>query len=370
MNIRNFVLVVICASGLAFNNGANAQVAEPVGFLTMSVNGGAYSLLSTGLVNPTEYQSQAILNTFVGTSGTISFDGTPFAGIDFGAVAEVFGDPGVATAGYVAYYVEVTTGPEAGAWANIISSDDNQLIIDRDLSAAGAETMSIRKHITIADLFGAANEAGLDGDEEGSVAGADEVILYRPQAIPVIFYVTADGLAGWYDSTLRRSDNVPIEPQQAVLVNRKQPSNVTFTRAGHIKTGPTKLSVNPGLNALANPRVVGSDDDGTPVFTLGNSNLWDSSDPANSIDASEDGNISKADQITIFNDPGHPDGPFSVYFYVSLNGFAGWYDSTLTELKNDVVLEAGKGFLLNRRSGVDLTGTPFTWTVPAEKIAP
>ena len=36
-------------------------------------------------------------------------------------------------------------------------------------------------------------------------------------------------------------------------------------------------------------------------------------------------------------------------------------------IKDDVVLENGKGFLLNRKA--ELTGTPFVWTVPAETIA-
>ena len=360
MKIRTSLFYSLAAFAL-MGGAANAQSSstDPVGFHTLNVRGGGFSLLSPGLVNPIEYASAS---TAIDAT-TITVDGTPFAGIDYGEVAPVAGDPGTAEAGYIPYYVEITDGTEAGAWANITSNTDNVLTVDRDLSAAGAAKIAIRRHVSINDLFGANNEAGLDGDDTGNIAGADEVSLFANGASRVFFFVDLEGLEGWYDAGLVRNGNTAIEPQQAVYVNRKIAGDLSFTRAGHVKVGPTKLGVNTGFNALANPRAVGTDDLDAPVFTLGNSNLWDPSDAANSVDPSEDGNASNGDEITIFED----DGTFSVYFYVNLEGFEGWYDASLAELKNDVVLENGKGILLNRKAG--LTGTPFVWTVPEETIA-
>jgi uncharacterized protein (TIGR02597 family) len=371
MKIKTSLFYSLAAATL-LGGYANAQssATDPVGFHTLNVfgatvDGPRFSLVSAGLINPIEYASAA---TAIDAS-TVTVDGTPFAGLDYGIVPEVTGGgPGVDEAEYTAYYVEVTDGDEAGAWANIVSNTDNALTVDRDLSAAGGTAkIAIRKHVSINDVFGEMNEAGLDGDDLGEIANADEVSLFADGVSQVFFYVSAAGLEGWYDGALLRNGNTAVEPQQAIYVQRKVAGDVSFTRAGHVKVGPTKLNVNSGFNALANPRAVGIDDTLAPVFTLATSNLYDVADTVNSVDASGDpgevGGVDEADEITILED----DGTFSVYFRVILAGFEGWYDPSLAVIQDDVVLDNGKGFLLNRKP--DLTGTPFVWTVPAEDIA-
>lgn len=371
MKIKTSLFYSLAAATL-LSGVANAQNAtDPVGFHTLNVYGSTvdgprFSLISPGLVNPIEYASAA---TAIDDT-TVTVDGTPFAETDYGMVAAVPGDPPVGEAAYIAYYVELTAGPEAGAWANIMSNTDNVLTVDRDLSAgAGPDTkIAIRKHVSIADLFGASNEAGLDADELGNgVAEADEVSLFANGASKVFFYLNLAGAEGWYDPAFVKNGNTAIEPQQAVYVQRKVAGDVSFTRSGHVKVGPTKLNVNTAFNALANPRAVGEDDESMPVFTLGNSGLADVVDSSGD-DPAETGGPAEADEVTLLNPPGHPDGPFSVYFYVSIAGFEGWYDPSLATPRDDTVIENGTGFLLNRKAS--LTGTPFVWTVPAETIAP
>ena len=365
MKIKTSLFYSLAAASL-LGGTANAQNSstDPVGFHTLNVfgasaSGARFSLLSAGLINPIEYASGA---TSIDAT-TITVEGTPFADLDYGQVPAVEGGPGDAAAAYIAYYVEITSGDEAGAWANILSNDDSSITVDRDLSAAGNDAkIAIRKHVTLNDLFGANNEAGLDPDDTGSIADADEVSLFADGASRVFFFVNAAGLEGWYDAALVRNGNTAIEPQQAVYVQRKIAGDLSFTRAGHVKVGPTKLMVNSGFNALANPRAVGVDDTMTPVFTLGTSALWNPADPANSVDPSEDGNASEGDEVTVLEDS----GAFSVYIYVNLAGNEGWYDSALNP-SDDAVLDNGKGFILNRKP--TLTGTPFIWTAPAEEIA-
>lgn len=347
MKIKTSLFYSLAAATL-LSGVANAQTAtDPVGFHTLKVfgasgNGPRFSLISPGLVNPIEYASA----TTSITADTVTVDGTPFAGLDYGkqtaSPQDVF-----------AYYVEVTSGPEAGAWSNIVSNDDSTLTTEKDLSAAGAEKIAIRKHVTIADLFGAANEAGLDPGDQPSIA--DEISLFANGLADVIFYDDTAGFEGYIDAAFNERGNTPIEPQQAVYVQRKVAGDLSFTRAGHVKVGPTKLQVNTGFNALANPRAVGIDDDSNPVFTLGNSGLSANVDPGDAA--------AIADEVIIPED----NGTFSVYFYDDTAGFEGWINASF-DPKDDVVIDNGKGFLLNRKA--ELTGTPFIWTVPAETIAP
>ena len=342
-------------------NAQNNSATDPVGFHTLTAygNGGSgerFSLLAPGLVNPIEYASAATAITV----DTITVDGTPFAGLDFGSLPN--------SDGGASYYVEITGDSndpdpddadyfETGAWANIVSNTDGSLTLDRDLSDAGQTSkIAIRKHVTLEDLFGAANEAGLD--DGGSLAAADEITLFSSLApAKVYFYFNNGAQEGWATAAGQPAANAPIEPQQGVYVKRKVAGDAVFTRAGHVKVGATKLSVNAGFNALANPRAVGEDDADMPVFTLDSSNLH-SDDAANSVDGGT--TLSAADEVTVFL----PGGGFGVFFYFDNGaGLEGWADGGGNP-SGDFVLENGTGFILNRKNS-----GPFVWTVPAETIA-
>ena len=351
MKIKTSLFYSFAAASL-LGSVANAQDAssatDPVGFHTINVygadaNGARFSLISPGLVNPIEYAS----GTVSITATTITVEGTPFVDIDYGQVG-----------GVNAYYVEVTTGDVAGAWGNITANDDSTLTVDRDLSAAGAESIAVRKHVTIADLFGPNNEAGLDPGDQPALA--DEISLFANGAADVIFYDDTEGCEGYINAAFDVKDNTPIEPQQGVYVQRKVAGDLAFTRAGHVKVGPTKLQINTGYNNVAVPRAVGTDDQDNPVFTLGTSNLYDPADPTNSVDPGDSPDV--ADEVIVAN----PAGGFSVYFYDTTEGFEGWIDAAFAP-RDDIVLNNGTAFLLNRKA--NLTGTPFIWTVPAEEIA-
>ena len=134
--------------------------------------------------------------------------------------------------GGASYYVEITGDSndpdpddddyfENGAWANITANDDGSLTVDRDLTAAGGTSkVAIRKHVTLEDLFGAANEAGL-GDG-ASLAAADEITLFSSvTGAKVYFYFNNGTQEGWVTAGVVPAANAPIEPQQGVYVKRK-----------------------------------------------------------------------------------------------------------------------------------------------------
>ncbi|MFT5106366.1 MAG: hypothetical protein ACI9UA_001989 [Pseudoalteromonas tetraodonis] len=359
MKMKTTIYALAAASLMGAAANAQSTATPPVGFHTLQVlgadaNGSRYSLVCAGLINPIDVASAAESITDSALTATGAF-----AGQSYGE------NPGGATEpAYIAYYVEITDGAEAGAWANITASDDDTLTLDRDLSAAGGTAkFAIRKHVTIGDLFGYANEAGLDPGDQA--ASADEVSLFSNGLSQVFFYDDTAGFEGWIDAAFNERQNTPIEPQQAVYVQRKVAGNVSFTRAGHVKTGPTKLDINAGYNALANPRAVGSDDNDAPVFTLGTSGLFNAADTVNSVDPGDSPAV--ADEIIVNEYDANTDiVSFFVYFYDDTVDFEGWINAAF-EVKDDVVLDNGKGFLLNRKA--NLTGTPFVWTVPAEVIA-
>jgi len=372
MKIKTSLLYSIAAGTLLSATVANAQnsATDPVGFHTIKIfgateSGPRFNLVSPGLVNPIEYAS----GTTSITETTITVEGTPFAGLDFGEVAETVDGNGSTVPAHIAFYVEVTSGSSAGAWANILSNTDNTLTIQDDasdpggdimqISAGGAEKIAIRKHVTISDLFGPNNEAGLDAGDMPSLA--DEISLFANGASNVMFFDDTPGFEGYINAAFDVLSNTPIEPQQAVYVQRKVAGDLMVTRAGHVKVGVTQLKINPGFNALANPRAVGFDDDSMPVFTLGASNLYNGADTANSVDPGDMANL--ADEVIVPED----NGLFSVYFYDTTKGFEGWINAAF-DPKDDVVLDNGKGFLLLRKP--ELTGTHFIWSVPAEFIAP
>jgi len=365
MKIKTSIFYSLAAFAL-LGGAANAQssATDPVGFHTLKVHGALVSgprisLVAPGLINPIDYASA----TTGVTATTITVDGTPFTAGAFNEVAPDGAVPPAGAAGYIPYYVEVTSGPEAGAWANILSNDASSLTVDRNLVAAGqTEKIAIRRHVSIADLFGANNEAGLDGDPTGDVASADEVVLFDGSAAAIYFYVDDPAIKGWYSSSLEHADSVQIEPQQGVQVVRKQSGDLLFTRAGHVKVGPTKLGINPGLNVVANPRAVGIDATPAPVFTLGNSNLYNAGDLANSVDPGDE--AANADEVTVFLDT--PDFTTEIYFKAVITDppVDGWFTTAL-DPADDAVIENGTAFLVDRKA----PGGSFIWTVPAEPIA-
>ena len=371
MKIKTSLFYSLAAATL-MGGYANAQsVTDPVGFHTLTVFGSndgssRFSLISPGLVNAIEFAGAATANTFdAGTGqGTISVADTPFTSGEFDEVADSTRANGVAEPGFIAFYVEITTDgdPEEGAWANILSNTDGTLVIDRDLSAAGGTpTIAIRKHVTVADMFGATNEAGLDPGP--SANEADQISLFANGVSRVFFYDDTADFEGYIDATFAARDNTPIEPQQAVYVNRRLAGDVVFTREGFVKVGPTKLQINGGFNAVAVPRAVGFNDDSEPVFTLGESNLFDGDDAANSVVPGAGANV--ADTVSV----PQANGDFGVFFFddtlnPATNEPFGWSDAAFADA-NNVVLDNGTGFLLNRT-----TNPSFMWTVPAEVIAP
>jgi len=171
------------------------------------------------------------------------------------------------------HYLEITSGSHAGFLTDILDTDaaSRTLILAHDLSSvlSGGETYTIRKHWTLASLFGPNNQAGLGA---GSNVSADEILIYNPATglYTTYFYKTIGlGGTGWRStaSSSLNQANAQLNLTQGILIKRKQASDLAIKIFGAVKTGPTMAEVQPGLNIVGNVYPI-------DTLTLGNSCLY------------------------------------------------------------------------------------------------
>jgi uncharacterized protein (TIGR02597 family) len=343
--MKHHLSLLTGAVALAAAAGSYAQTAvtDPVGYITLNVRpAGTLSFVAPSLVNKVEFSGVAS----AATATSITVSGAPFAAGAF--------NPN--TAGKAQYYVEVTNGTGEGAWTNITGNTTSQVTTADDMTAvitAGTSTIKIRKHVTIADMFGATNSAGLKSGDQISAADEIKVLNSETKAITSIFYYD-DGVAqAWVDADFAEVPDYPIEPQQGLYINRKLATPVSFVRVGHVKTGKTMLTSDPGINIVAVPRAVGS------AFTLGNSNLTNAGAQSGRVKSSDQ--IATADVLKIQQ----ASGGLKEFFHYDDGVAQAWVDADFNELPGEQLNE-GTSFVFLRQPSA---GT-FTWTVPAETIAP
>jgi len=319
---------------------------EPVGFISLNIAGGGsvaspkLSLISATLTRPILYQG--LITGISGTTITVSL--TPAAPWAVGAFSGANGS----------HYVEIvsTAVPSrSGTLSDIVSTPTtNTLVTSGDLSvnqAAVGDTVRVRKDVTIADLFGVTNSAGLLASDDASTA--DEIQVYNGSSSVSYFYYTgSEGFpAGWYNtSTFEPAGSNPIAPNEAVVVKRKAAGALSVTSVGSVKTGNTIFAVVGGLNVLGTASAKG--------LTLDTSGLK-TGDNISGIKPSDD--ASTADEVTLY------DGPTtaSYFYYTGSEGFpAGWYNVATFEGAGSVVIAPGTSFVVNRKGG-----PAFNWAVPS-----
>ncbi len=340
-------LSILSASLLAAASAFGQQaVTDPVGFITLTVQGGGsvtsprLSLLSPTLARPILYEGT--ISAISGTTITVS--GTPWA---VGAYNGANGS----------HYVEIisTAVPaRSGTMSDIVSTPTtNTVVTSGDLSinqAAVGDTIRIRKDVTIADVFGANNSAGLLGSAEDATT-ADEVLIYNGASSESYFYYTGappEFPAGWYSSgAFAPANNVPIAPNEAVVIKRKTAAPLSITSAGTVKTGNTIMAVVNGLNVLGTSSAAG--------ITLATSGLR-TGDDNTGVKAGEDG--SSADEVILYSS-GNPVSYF--YFTGAPPEFpAGWYKTDDFSNANNVAIAAGTAFVVKRKGGAS-----FNWALPS-----
>lgn len=343
MAIRTFFRVIpVLLALLACGRAQQTISTIPAGYVTLTIpgtdTGGGSTTLSfkaLGLVRPVEFEGTA---TAV-TANTIACASAGWTDDQFDGANG-------------AYYVEIT-GPTGTAGLGTTydisaTSAATQTITLAQPLAAGADnnlTFRIRKHWTLASVFGAQDESGLQG---GFATTADLVTIYSGDAYHNYYY-SQGGLAGvgWRLDTDDATDRsgLVLLAEEGLLIKRRQPGTLTMRLLGEVKTGQTSIPIFPGLNLLGNPYAA--------PMTLTSSNLY-TGDPATGLAG---GFASTADQVLIYNG-----ASYDTYYY-STGGLSGTGWRRVNDDQTDrgsTPLPLGSAFLIRR-----VGSSALNWVVPS-----
>jgi uncharacterized protein (TIGR02597 family) len=247
------------------------------------------------------------------------------------------------------YYLEITSGDYAGVMTDIVDTTGatKTLAIADNYQGllTGGETYKIRKHWTLASIFGAANQAGLGA---GTSTSADEILIYDPQAAAyTTYYYRTINPVGWRstaDAFLDQS-NAKIDLAKGIIIKRKQSGDLNVKLFGAVKLGDTAIDVRAGLNVIGNVY-------STDTLTLGNSGLYNGDSSSGLVG----GSSVTADQVLIYNGTG-----YQTYYYKTTAGGTGWRSvADFFADASNTVLPAGTSLVVKRQSG----RPEFLWYAP------
>lgn len=341
---RAALVAAVCLASLPGRSQAQSATTDPVGFITLNVagtTGGSENVLSLnalGLTRPVEYQGRAetVTATTIQDNDSIWVD-------------DQYNDDPTSP-----YCIEITSGPKTGVVFDIVDTNASNHTLT--IAATGGSDLSgvtapvsfrVRKHWTLASIFGAANEAGLHA---GNASHADHVLIYAGGAYETYYYSNATvGLitTGWRKIGGGNSNqaNTIIYPDEGLLVNRFQTGNVSTILLGAVKVGATSVPVFSGLNIVSNVYAAS--------MTLGSSNLFTS----NAATGLSSGTATTADTVLLRTPTG-----YDTYFYNSTTSgllTPGWRkvgagnaDQSTTQIP------VGASIIINR------VGSAFNWVVP------
>ena len=313
----------------------NAQTvnSDIVGYSTVTIAGGGttaapkYTMLAVNLANPTVYQ---------GTMGS-AFNGTFTSGAYNAGT-------------YAKYYLEIVS---TGARADIVSNTDTNLVLgsgdQSSISAALGAGLSvrIRKHRTVADIFGGASGTTTDTTVpllKGTAASsADNVLIMIDGAYKTLYYSSSPTKPGWRDGNTLATD-YPIYPSDGMLIARKAVAELSLTIMGEVKNYTSLIPIAAGVSS-ASPKYTLTalpvpTDMTLPALFGGDG----TSTGGTNLKLVRGTSASTADNVLIWNGTG-----FNTYYYSSSPTKPGWRDSS-GNVASTVSLLSNAGFLIKRVS--------------------
>lgn len=217
MKLNNLTPIVLSAAALCAGSlSLSAATSGVVGATTVTLPAGGNVFISP-YVNSVEYQAAA---------GGIAGQVLSLAGLTASAY-----DGGL----YYLEFLDDTNGADGvdttGLVVDIASNTATDVTLVGDLTGVnGDESVAIRKHVTVDDLFAGAT---------GLIGFSDTVTLYLDG---VVTTYTPDGAGGWLDATFFTPATDIIVPvgNGLVLING---APVTLTVYGAVKETPTQIPV-------------------------------------------------------------------------------------------------------------------------------
>jgi hypothetical protein len=338
---------------------ADAAATTPVGYTTnlikaaFSPTSAKNNFISLPLVNSAAWTGT--VTSVAGDVVTLSAGASPLVAGAYNNIDASF--PGTDV---YAYYLEAADG----FWTHIDTNATGSVTVEVGSGASftNGESVTIRRHRTISDIFGATNAAGLLGDAGGDSNNADNITIIDEVNGGTVGIIVAPGVvvgALYIDSSFQDADDYPVYPDQGLQVLRRGATDLTVTVTGEVHNRPTQIGINTGFQIR--PVVL-------PVpVSLGELNLY-TGNIATGLKGTALGDLNDADGLSVV-----VDGVPTVYFYSTVDFDAapgdqiGWYDDSFNYV-NDVDLPAGAALNISRNNAVN--SAPFTWVNPAPTIAP
>jgi uncharacterized protein (TIGR02597 family) len=248
MKTLTAALAILVAAVMAGNAAANDPVySETVGYNTSAVPAGKMTMVSFPLLKQEVY-SGAFTSKSGGvlTSSASNFDASLISAKNYAS------EP--------LYFIEITSSSNAtsGLIIDILSATSTTVTVSTGdaASLSGTESFKIRKYLTLGDVFGANNSAGLK--QGPSLSEADIVYALVNGNWKQYFYY--DDQVGfdptqWADlSQVGDAKDARIDPDQGILIARKTGSgSVSLVVTGTVKSTQAKIPVVAGMQIVTNP---------------------------------------------------------------------------------------------------------------------
>jgi uncharacterized protein (TIGR02597 family) len=289
------------------------------------------SFKGLGLTRPVEYQGSA---ETVGTKTLID--------------NEAIWTDNQFNGGNGAFFVEITSGPGAGTTYDVeaTTASTKTITLTQNLATgvASGATFRIRKHWTLASVFGAANESGLSG---GSSTTADQVLIWNGTDHDVYYFQTSgDGGVGWRKAGAPTVDvaKVAIYPEDGLVIKRQQSTAANIVLMGAVKMGQSSVPISTGTNFIGNVFAA--------PLTLQSSGIY----TANSATGLAGGSVKSADQLLLWNGTG-----YDVFYYQTAGiGGTGWRKAGAPTVDaSSTPIPVGASFVVKRNAS-----TAFDWVIP------
>jgi hypothetical protein len=347
-----FVITIgLITAATGFQARATDVFTDPVGFITLTAEGTAgpgspaYSFLGLGMT-----QIPALRGVATAVSGpAVAITGLTATQFNAGPLGPLF-------------YVEDVNSNSAfvGFTDDIVSNDANNVytLFNDSVQIAANDNYKIYPHWTIAAVFGATDQAGL---QQGTGTTADQIQIQNPnvagQPLATYYYnnVTSKTLTpGWRSPSSGNTDVslTPLYIDQGVLIGRQVSTNLTYLLVGGVKVGPTLIPLGGTNNFAGNVYA-------TSTMTLSNSHLYTDGNPDDSLVA---GTGTTADQVLVHNDV---TGGLTTYYYNNVTSKTltpGWRSpSSGNTDQSGATIPMGAFVLIELQSG----RPGFNWAEPA-----
>lgn len=241
--------IITMAALLLGSSGLHAEettaYTKPSGFVTHTLKAGQFNLIGLTL-----HEAITVSGKFSAVAGTTLSD----SNVAFDTVL---------TSGKT-YVLEITSGALNGTIQEVTAWSGNDITTPDDLTVGGAvvavdDTYQLRPAMTLADVFGADNTAGLLGGASSTLA--DNIYLRKPGGFDTYYYSTGGFFGvGWRKVGGGATDyaDQPVMLTDSFYIFRKGDADLDFVLTGTVKTVKTSTAITETFSFVSGLYPVGS----------------------------------------------------------------------------------------------------------------